>query len=75
MANTMGDSFNMTGVNFNTNTNTDFSPATINSVDYNLKKDLYTSKYNYNKPGMMEMAYRVPGNMIGKTLRKASKMT
>ena len=45
----------------------------INSIDHNaLDYKLYSTKYNYNKPGMMEMAYRVPDNYIGKTLAKAT---
>lgn len=71
---TFNDTFNMTGVNFNSGT--DFSPENVNSVDHNIKDfKFYSTKYNYNKPGMMEMAYRVPDNYVGQTLRNATKIT
>lgn len=31
--------------------------------------------YNYNEPGSMAMAYRVPDNLVGKSLRTAHKQT
>ena len=40
----------------------------IPSVDHNPAKRnqlLNNTRYDYNSPGMMEMAYRVPDNMIG----------
>ena len=51
----------------------------IPSVDHNVgarrNMRLSNTRYDYNAPGMMEMAYRVPDNMIGSTLRTANKAT
>ena len=55
----------------------------IPSVDHNAharthhgrNAHLSNTRYDYNSPGMMEMAYRVPDNMIGSTLRSANKAT
>ena len=32
-------------------------------------------QYNYDKPGSLTMAYRVPENFIGQTLRDVTKQT
>ena len=52
----------------------------IPSMDHNAggarrNAHLSNTRYDYNAPGMMEMAYRVPDNMIGSTLRSANKAT
>ena len=31
--------------------------------------------YDYNKPGSLTLAYRVPDNMVGEDLRNANKYT
>ena len=36
---------------------------------------MLNEKYDYNQPGSFEMAYRVPDNLFGKTLREASMAT
>ena len=45
-------------------------------IDHNSDREiLMRNKYSYNQPGMMELAYRVPDNLIGRTLRDATTYT
>lgn len=45
----------------------------LQPIDHNADKDtLIQQKYSYNQPGMMELAYRVPDNLIGHSLRNAT---
>lgn len=58
----------LNGVNMNT--------TFLQPIDHNAERDtLYSQKYQYNQPGMMELAYRVPDNLVGATLRNATMYT
>jgi hypothetical protein len=34
-----------------------------------VRNGLSPNKYNYNEPGAMQMAYRIPDNLVGDDLR------